>query len=187
MKRLAPAVAVLMLLVVPSGQAAPARIPSAATATAAFGHFLHGHYGDVRGYWTCPQAQAVGRTLFCMAEVHIGGSWHQVSANAKLRVGRIVFSTTSVIRWMRHWWPYSRRFMKGFADVPGVISVNRPTRDWGFLTACAHGLKVGHTLRCDAYDGDGRGLFRFYRFTCTGRPHLVACWNGLDDAMRYHP
>jgi hypothetical protein len=70
--------------------------------------------------------------------------------------------------------------------VPGVVSVNSPAYDWGWLAICAGGLK-GRSGRCGAVDGyNGPGLGRFFTFTCSGRG-VVTCVNGLGDAMRYRP
>ncbi len=62
----------------------------------------------------------------------------------------------------------------------------RAAYDWGFLAQCA-GSGSGHPYRCDAYDGNGTGLFRFFLFTCSGSRDLVTCTNRLGDSMRYRP
>ena len=87
--------------------------------------------------------------------------------------------------WVRHWWPFSRHFIlrSDESQVPGEISVNSPAYDWGFLAECAGNLP----FRCDAYDGNGTGLFRFFLFTCSGSRDLVTCTNRLGDSMRYRP
>jgi hypothetical protein len=162
--------------------------PLPAAATAAFGRWLHARYGDMHGYWTCPRAQTVNSRIDCLAEVQAGPMWRQTSASARVRGGRIVFSSVSDSAWLRHWWPYSRRFIiRSHEDVPGLISVNSPAYDWGWIAQGAYGTKPGHPLRVDGYDGNGAGLFRFFAFTCTAHDGLITCANALGDAMRYRP
>lgn len=177
----------LTLAVVPGASASHA--PTSAAASAAFGRLLHQRYGDVHGFWTCPIAgDVIGARTSCLAEVRAGQTWHQTSALAGLRSGHVVISQIVDTAWVRHWWPYSRHFILRSHEplVPGVISVNSPAYDWGFLAQCA-GSGSGHPYRCDAYDGNGTGLFRFFLFTCSGSRDLVTCTNRLGDSMRYRP
>jgi len=160
--------------------------PAPAAATDSFGRWLHSRYGSISGYWTCPRAQVVNGRIDCLAEVRAGRTWHQTSASARLASGRITFSHVYDVPWIRHWWPYSRRFIiRSHEDVLGVISVNSPAYDWGFLAQEIHGLAPGHTVHADAYDGYGSGWFRFYLFTCSSRADVITCANKLGDVMRY--
>lgn len=179
--------AVLSTTLVSSVASASAiRAPASAVATAAFGRWLHSRYGSISGYWTCPRAQVVNGRIDCLAEVRAGRKWHQTSASARFVRGRITFSHVDEVAWIRHWWPYSRRFIiRSNEDVPGIISVNSPAYDWGFLAQAARGLASGHTIRADAYDGYGSGWFRFYLFTCSSRAGVITCANRLGDVMRY--
>ena len=180
--------AVAVTLLSPIASASPVRAPTPAAATAAFEHWLHERYGSITGYWTCPRAQIITGRIDCLAEVRAGRTWHQTSASARRLGGRITFSHVDDVAWIRHWWPYSRRFIiRSHQDVPGVISVNSPAYDWGFLAREIHGLAPGHTIRADAYDGYGAGWFRFYLFTCAARTELITCTNKLGDVMRYRP
>ena len=150
--------------------ASASHAPTSAAASAAFGRLLHQRYGDVRGFWTCPIAgDVIDARTSCLAEVRAGLTWHQTSALAGLRAGRVVISKIVNTAWVRHWWPYSRHFIlrSDEPQVPGDISVNSPAYDWGFLAECA-GTGSGRPFHCDAYDGNGTGLFRFFLFTCTG-------------------
>jgi hypothetical protein len=177
------------LTFVAASHASPQNVPTSRAATRAFGQLLHQRYGEVHGFWTCPGAQIVkGPGITCLAEVRAGSSWHRTSATAILSGGHILFSQRVDTAWRRHWWPYSRHFIlrSNEPQVPGVISVNSPAYDWGFLAECAQGLTNG-SRRCDAYDGDGTGLFRFFNFTCSGHAGLVTCTNALGDSMRYRP
>jgi len=175
-------------LLSPIASASPVRAPTPAAATAAFEHWLHERYGSITGYWTCPRAQIITGRIDCLAEVRAGRTWHQTSASERLLGGRITFSHVDDVAWIRHWWPYSRRFIiRSHEDVPGVIAVNSPAYDWGFLAQEIHGLAPGHTIRADAYDGYGAGWFRFYLFTCAARTELITCTNKLGDVMRYRP
>lgn len=109
--------------------------------------------------------------------------------SAHIRHGVIVFMTltnAAAHSWVRHWWPYSRRFIRR-SGMPGVASVNSSAYDWGWLAACAHRVRPDGTSKCGAYDGNSAGLSRFYTFTCTSHAHLVTCTNRLGDAMRYRP
>jgi hypothetical protein len=175
-------------LFIPTAIASPHPTPVPATATAAFGHWLQARYGSVHGYWTCPAAQVVKHGIECLAEVQAKRTWHQTSASAGLRGGRIVFTNVSDSAWVRHWWPYSRRFItRSHEDVPGIISVNSPAYDWGWIAQGALGTKPGRTVRIDGYDGNGTGWFRFFIFTCTAEGGLITCANALGDVMRYRP
>jgi len=177
----------LTLAVVPDASANHA--PTSAAASAAFGRLLRQRFGDIRGFWTCPSAaQVIGARIDCLAEGHAGQSWHQTSALAGLRGGHVVISHIVDTAWVRHWWPYSRHFIlrSNEPQVPGVISVNSPAYDWGFLAECAEAASV-HPSGCDAYDGNGTGLFRFFLFTCSRSRDLVTCTNRLGDSMRYRP
>ena len=188
---LAPFVAAFIagaVLSTPMAIASVSTAPVPATATAAFGRWLQARYGDLHGYWTCPRAQIVNSRIDCLAEVQAGPMWHQTSASARVRGGRIVFFNVSDSAWLRHWWPFSRRFIiRSHENVPGVISVNSPAYDWGWIARGAHGTKPGHMVRVDGYDGYGAGLFRFFTFTCTAHAGLITCVNALGDAMRYRP
>jgi len=183
------ALAVVCATTAPAALASPARAPSPAAATAAFQRLLHQRYGSVRGYSTCPDAQRVLGRIDCLAEVEASGRWHQVTALARLRNGQIVFRHLYAVAWMRHWWPYSRHFILRSQEpqVPGVVSVNSPAYDWGWLAMGADGVKAGHTRRVDAYDGYTSGFQRFYIFTCSRHGDLVTCRNALGDVMRYRP
>jgi hypothetical protein len=177
----------LTLTIVPGASASHA--PTSAIASPAFGRLLHQRYGDVHGFWTCPIAgDTIGDRTSCLSEVRAGQTWHQTSALAGMRGGRVVFSQIVDTPWVRHWWPYSRRFilLSDMPEVPGVISVNSPAYDWGFLAECARGIS-GHPFVCDAYDGNGTGLFKLFLFTCSGSRQLVTCTNRLGDSMRYRP
>lgn len=183
--------AVALTATAPSAGATPRHAPGRAAATAAFGRLLHDLYGGTRGYWTC-LAQPFDGRRDCLAEVHTGREWHRVAMSARIRNGVIAFMTltnAAAQSWVRHWWPYSRRFIlrSGIPNVPGVASVNSPAYDWGWLAACAGGVQSDRTSKCGAYDGNSTGLTRFYTFTCTRHARLVTCTNRLGDAMRYRP
>lgn len=173
----------------PSSSAANRNAPSPATATAAFARLLHRRYGAVHGYWTCPEAQTVNGRISCFGEVRAGRTWYQLGADATFAHSRLVFVFPFHEHWHRHWWPYSRRFIlrSHEGQTPGVISVNSPAYDWGFLAVCAHSLYLhGRAGRCSGLDSDSSGLFRFYRFACSGT-RVVICRNRLGDEMRYRP
>ena len=181
------------LALLPSAAASSGlRAPTPKAATAALGHFLHQLYGgDVRGYWTCPPPAVLGR-VDCLAEFHAERRWHQVSTSARLWGGSIAFETfanRSAQTWVRRWSPYSRHFIvRSREDAPGVVSVNSPAYDWGWLAAtCAGGVHAGQTRQCDAYDGNDSGIARFEIFTCTRSGAVITCRNRLGDAMRYRP
>jgi len=172
----------------PVAFASHARNPSPAAATAAFGHWLSGRYGPITGSWACPRAQLVGAKIDCLAEVRAGRTWHQTSASARLVRGRITFSSVRDVAWIRHWWPFSRRFIvRSRVDVPGVMAVNSPAYDWGFLAQEVVGLRRGRTARANAYDGYAAGWFTFELFTCSAGGELITCTNRLGDAMRFRP
>ena len=189
MRRALAATALAFGFAAAGASASPRHAPSPAVATAALGHLLHQRYGDVSGFWTCPAAQAVRRNIECLAEVHGGGRWHQLSANARLRNGRVVFSGIFGYAWTRHWWPYSRHFILRSQEpqVPGVVSVNSNAYDWGWLAMGARIAKTGHTERVDAFDGYTRGFLRFFIFACSRRGRIVTCRNAFGDVMRYRP
>lgn len=177
--------------VTPSAGATSTHAPSPAAATAAFGRLLRQLYGEMHGYWTCPPPPIVGR-LDCLAEVHAGGRWHQIGMSARRQHHAVVLMTLgndAAQSWARRWTPYSRHFIlrSNEPQVPGVVSVNSPAYDWGWLAGLAHGLKAGQTRRLSALDGDANGLERFYLFTCSARTNVITCRNALGDAMRYRP
>jgi hypothetical protein len=183
------AAALVLTLSSPIASASSVRAPTPAAATSAFGRLLHERYGrSAAGFWTCPRAQVINGRIDCLAEVGAGDTWHQTSASARLVGGGVTFTHVYDVAWTRHWWPYSRRFIvRSHEDVPGVISVNSPAYDWGFLAQEVRGLAPGHTVRADAHDGNGGGWFRFYHFTCSARAGLITCANKLGDVMRYRP
>lgn len=162
--------------------------PSPPAARAAFGRLLHHLYGSIHGYWTCPPPASNGR-LDCLAEVHAGRRWHQVSASASRSNGVIWMNRVSAARWTRDWSPFSRHYIlrSNEPQVPGVVSVNSPAYDWGWLASGARGVKAGSTRKIDGLDGDDSGLTRFFIFTCSRRGGLITCRNSLGDAMRYRP
>jgi hypothetical protein len=179
---------VVCALAAPGASASPARAPSPAAAKTAFGRLLHHLYGGIRGFWTCPPPAINGR-IDCLAEVHAGSRWHRVSAAARHGNGVVSLSRVSAETWTRHWSPYSRHFIlrSDESQVPGVVSVNGPAYDWGWLAVGAGGVKDGETRRVDALDGDVSGLTRFFFFSCSARAGLIVCRNALGDAMRYRP
>jgi hypothetical protein len=189
------ALALAAAAITTSASASPTRTPSPAAATAALGRFLRQLYGETHGYWTCPGPAIDGR-VDCLAEVHTGSRWHQVTVSAWIRHGVIAFTTTTndaARSWVRRWSPYSRHYIVSTESipVPGVASVNSPAYDWGWLAGFAERLKDGETRRLaavDGYDGPGeRGLGRFFTFTCSRKDRLISCRNRLGDAMRYRP
>jgi len=190
--KLAIAVCVIVCaLSAPGASAAPATAPSPSKATAALGRYLHQLYGGIQGSWTCPGPAISGR-VDCLAEVHTGKEWHQLSPSARIRAGVIVFTALTniaAVTWVRHWWPYSRHFiLRSHESVPGVVSVNSPAYDWGWLASGASGLKDGQTRRLGAVDGYvGKGASRFFTFRCSRKGGLITCRNALGDAMRYRP
>ena len=134
-----------------------------------------------------PKGQADNNSILCLGEVRSGRTWHQLGTVAKWSGSTVVFSRFSGTKWARHWWPYSRHFIlrSNESQVPGVVSVNSPAYDWGFLAQCAAGVEKDHTGSCQAYDGDANGWLRFYRFSCSRPTGLVTCSNSLGDVMRY--
>lgn len=188
MRRGVVALTVVSAVLAETASASPARAPSPAAATAAFGRLLHQLYGEVHGYWTCPPPVINGR-LDCLAEAHIGRRWHQVSASTSRSNGVIWVNRVSAETWTRHWWPYSRHFIlrSNEPQVPGVVSVNGPAYDWGWLARGARTLKDGDTHQVDGLDGNDTGLTHFFIFTCSRSGSLITCRNALGDAMRYRP
>lgn len=185
------ALAMTATAVTPVKGATATPAPSPAAATAAFGRLLHQLYGEMHGYWTCPPPAILGR-IDCLAEVRAGREWHQLAMSARRRTGEIVLTTSpdgAAHSWARRWTPYSRHFIlrSNEPQVPGVVSVNSPAYDWGWLAGLAHGLKAGQTRRLSALDGDASGLERFFVFTCTARGTMITCRNALGDGMRYRP
>lgn len=179
--------AILCSLLLVASAASANNPPTSSAARSAFGQLLHQRFGDVQGYWACPSASSVvGAKIDCLAEVRSSKTWHQTSALASLTDGHVVISHVVDTAWLRHWWPYSRHFIlrSNEPQVPGLVSVNSPVYDWGFLAECAEGVN-GRVKRCNAYDGDSGGLVRLFRFTCSRRAGLVTCTNALGDSMRY--
>ena len=162
--------------------------PSPAASTAAFGRWLHDSYGNVRGYWTCPLGQTYGQEVACLAEVRVGQTWHLTSATATLSGGRVVFPKNSDQSWVRRWSPYARHYLVrgGGFTVPGIISVNSPSFDWAWLALGARAnWKHRREFHLDGYDGQGKGLMRFFDFACSVQQNAVSCHNTFGDAMRY--
>lgn len=182
---------VVCILAVPAASASPAGAPSPAAAKAAFGRLLHQLYGGIRGYWACPGPAQLGR-VDCVAEVHRGREWHWLTMSAVKRHGVVALMTLTndaAQSWVRRWSPYSRHFILRSAEsqVPGVVSVNSPVYDWGWLAGRVERLEAGHTGRFSAVDGPDYGAGRLYVFTCSRRGAAIACRNALGDAMRYRP
>jgi hypothetical protein len=192
MRRGILALAVVCAVLAQTASASPARTPTPAAATAALGRYLHQLYGEIHGYWTCP-GPAIDRRVDCIAEVRAGNRWHQVELSAWTRRGAIAFTTTTneaAQSWVRRWSPYSRHYIQRSREdqVPGVVSVNGPAYDWGWLALGAERLKDGETHQVGAVDGyTGPGVGRFFSFTCSRRGALITCRNALGDAMRYRP
>jgi hypothetical protein len=203
MRRGILALAVVCAVLAQTASASPARTPTPAAATAALGRYLHQLYGGIHGYWTCP-GPAIERRVDCIAEVRAGNRWHQVELSAWIRRGVIAFTTTTneagdvVVSigclhrqsWVRRWSPYSRHYIQRSREdqVPGVVSVNGPAYDWGWLALGAERLKDRETHQVGAVDGyTGPGVGRFFSFTCSRRGALITCRNALGDAMRYRP
>lgn len=167
--------------------AAGTRRPSPLLATKAFGQLLERRFGSARGFWACAAAQiVVSDQIDCLAEVLVNKTWHQTSALAALRNGQVVLSQVRDTKWARHWLPYSRRFIlrSDEPQVEGVISVNGPAFDWGFLALCA---ERGTPRRCVDHAGNSSGLLELFAFRCSGAAVLVTCTNALGDSMRYRP
>lgn len=125
----------------------------------------------------------------CLAEVHTGRRWHQVSASATRSNGEVWIDRVSGETWTRHWSPYSRHYILRSQEpqVPGVVSVNGSAYDWGWLASAASTVKDGQARLIDGYDGNDSGMTRFFIFTCSRRKELITCRNALGDAMRYRP
>jgi hypothetical protein len=168
--------------------ATPYGAPSPTAATTAFGRWLQDTYGNVLGYWTCPLGQTNGQQISCLAEVHVGRTWHMTSANATLSGSRVTFPKNYDTSWVRHWSPYSKHYLVrgGGYTVPGLISVNGPAYDWAWLALGARAYWKHHrTFHLDGLDGMGKGLMRFYDFTCAVQQNMVSCHNVFGDALRY--
>ncbi|HLX31898.1 MAG TPA: hypothetical protein VKR79_03905 [Gaiellaceae bacterium] len=190
MKRLGVVIAVGLALLPAAAAGSVAKEPH--TATAAFGALLRQLYGNVHGYWTCPAAQSFDGNSDCLGEVEAGGEWHQFSARAHRYHGIFDFHLPQAVTWTRHWSQFSRHYiLRSGEDAPGVVSVNSPAYDWGWLANCAAqvggGTRAGHPRVCGAFDGNSAGLSRFYSFTCARSGGLITCRNALGDAMRYRP
>ena len=101
----------------------------------------------------------------------------------------IWINRVSARTWTRRWSPYSRHFIlrSDEGHVPGVVSVNGPAYDWGWLAGQAEGVKAGHPRQAGALDGNDTGLTRFFSFSCSRRARLITCRNALGDGMRYRP
>jgi hypothetical protein len=185
-KAIALATTICLLLIVVSTASASGPPPTT-SATKAFGQLLHRRFGVVNGFWNCPSTSSVvGAKIACLAEVRSGNLWHQVSALAGEANGHVVLSQVADTAWRRTWTPYSRHFIirSNEPQVPGLLSVNSPTYDWGFLAECAEGVRTG-VRDCSAYDGNGSGLAPLFRFACSRHVTVVICANVLGDAMRY--
>src|SRR5256885_1598084 len=87
--------------------------PTSTAATQAFGRWLHGRYGSLGGYWTCPIAQRFDSRIDCLAEVHVAATRHLTAATATLSGAHVVFSRIRDTAWVRRWSPYSRRYLIG--------------------------------------------------------------------------
>jgi hypothetical protein len=187
--RVSVATSVLLLITTASAVAAATGPPSPASASRAFGSWLHDHYGNVQGYRTCPRAQSFGNEISCLAEVRVGKTWHLISADARLSGGHVVFPRHFDKRWARHWSPYTRLYLeKGGFTLPGRVSVNGPAFDWAWLALGAHDKWKHHRVfHLQGYDGHWTGFERIFDFTCTVRQNLVSCRNVFGDAMRYIP
>lgn len=57
----------------------------------------------------------------------------------------------SAVTWTRQWSPYSRHFIlrSGEPQVPGVVSVNSPAYDWGWIAGGTKTVKEGQNLRVE--------------------------------------
>jgi len=160
--------------------------PTPAAASRAFGRWLHNRYGNVQGYWVCPQAQVIGNEAGCTAEVHVGQTRHLTWATATLASGQIVFLKISDQTWVREWSPFSRRILShGGFNTPGELSVNSPAFDWAFIATQAY--RGHHTFSVAGLDGDNAGLMKFFAFKCSAEQNRISCTNAFGDAMRYIP
>ena len=164
--------------------------PTSDAATQAFGRWLHGRYGSVKGYWTCPVAQRHDNRIDCLAEVNVAGRRHLTAATATLSGGHLVFSRIRHTAWVRRWSAYSRRYLTGpqSFNVPGRASENSPAFDWAFIAHGAAGEWRRHSaFHVDGYDGYAEGWSRFFDFACSVHRSLVVCSNSFGDAMRCKP
>ena len=162
--------------------------PTSDAATQAFGRWLHGRYGSVKGYWTCPIAQRYDNRIDCLAEVNVAERRHLTAATATLSGGHLVFSRIRDTAWVRRWSPYSRRYLIGpqSFNVPGTASENSPAFDWAFIAqGAAGGWQRYRTFRVDGYDGYAKGWSRFFNFACSRHRSVLLCANSFGDAMRY--
>jgi hypothetical protein len=174
----------------PTASLAATGPPNPTAATQAFGRWLHGRYGSVRGYWTCPIAQRYDNRIDCLAEVNVAERRHLTAASATLSGGHLVFSRIRDTAWVRRWSPYSRRYLIGpqSFNVPGKASENSPAFDWAFIAqGAAAEWRRYSAFHVDGYDGYAKGWSRFFDFACSVHRSLVVCANSFGDAMRYKP
>jgi hypothetical protein len=164
--------------------------PTPDAATQAFGRWLHGRYGNVTGYWTCPIAQRYDNRIDCLAEVHLAETRHLTAATAMRSGTHVIFSRIRDTAWVRRWSPYSRRYLTGpqSFNVPGKASENSPAFDWAFIAqGVAGGSRRYGAFHVDGYDGYAKGWSRFFNFACSANRSLVVCVNAFGDAIRYKP
>jgi len=162
--------------------------PTSDAATQAFGRWLHGRYGSLKGYWTCPTAQRHENRIDCLAEVHVAKTRHLTAATATLSGAHVIFSRVRDTAWVRHWSPYSRHYLIGpeSFNVPGTASENSPAFDWAFIAqGAAGGWQRYRTFHVDGYDGYAKGWSRFFNFACSRHRSVLLCANSFGDAMRY--
>lgn len=163
--------------------------PSPTAAEQAFGRWLRDTYGTTaQGYWTCPAGQTYGSQIYCLAEIHVGQTLHMTSATAALSGKGVIFPKNSDTSWVRHWSAYGKHYLVrgGGYTVPGLISVNGPAYDWAWLALGARAYWKHHrSFHLDGYDGQGKGLMRFYDFACAVQQNVVSCHNVFGDGMRY--
>ena len=158
--------------------------------TQAFGRWLHRRYGSAQGAWTCPAAQRFGNRIDCLAEMRVAETRHLTFASATLSGAHVVFSRIRDNAWVRHWSPYSRRYLIGpqSFNVPGKASENSPAFDWAFIAQGAAAEWRRHrAFQVNGYDGYALGWRRFFDFACSVHGRLVVCANAFGDAMRYRP
>ena len=139
-----------------AGLAAATGPPTSDAATQAFGRWLHGRYGSVNGYWTCPTSQRYENRIDSLAEVHVAKTRHLTAATATLSGAHVVFSRVRDSAWVRRWSPYSRHYLIGPQSfkVPGTASENSPAFDWAFIAqGAAGGWQRHRTFHVDGYDG----------------------------------
>jgi hypothetical protein len=190
--RVAVVMAVLTLAVVPwhAFAASHSRVgdKSDAAATAAFGEWIHQRFQEPEGIWECPQPQAYGGIVFCMAEFRSDGRWHKASATAEGSGSEIWFAHPYVTSWVRRWSPWSATLLSGLR-LPGKMSVNgRPAADWGWLAAGARSaLRHRNKAVVNSYDGPSDGFLNLVLFRCSRQHRLIFCRDKLGDAMRYRP